>query len=105
MELQEIIGLPAAVGSYKPKDLSVAAHNALAAQMPKTQIPSGGFARYGWWDHGSCNGEDQWMCNSSIVGTGCIKDYPACLSGQAKAVEAYKGTGQCVIRWWIWVCM
>ena len=71
----------------------------------KTNRKSGEFAAYGSWDYGNCNGGDKWMCGSySNAKILCEKPFEACASGVAIAINTYKGDGECVIRWWKWVC-
>ncbi len=77
------------------------------------------FLRDGWWDSGSCNGDDQWMCSIpnedddehtltgglyGEPGVGCRKEAPECASGWASAVAYQKGDGACVLHWWRWEC-
>lgn len=69
-------------------------------------LPDGTFLRNGWWDYGSCNGEDQEMCENENHGKtiGCVKPEPKCQSGYAVAVATTEGDRQCVIQWWRWEC-
>jgi hypothetical protein len=103
------IPAPVAVNGPRtePRDVSVAAHHAYEKKFEgKMNRKKGEFARFGWWDNGGCNGNDQWMCGGlTSHATGCKADFPACTSGKAIAADSYSGgNNNCVITWWKWVC-
>lgn len=73
----------------------------------QSKLPDGALAFEGFWDYGSCHGDDTHMCRDTPEtpgGLGCIKPAQTCTSGRAKAVAAHKGDQQCVIQWWRWEC-
>ena len=92
--------------SSDPVDISLEAHHAYEQKfLDQANRKSGEFARFGWWDNGSCKGDDQWACDGiSAYGIGGEAPFSACASGKAVATESYSGDGKCIITWWKWVC-
>lgn len=75
--------------------------------VAQSKFSDGALAFEGFWDFGSCYGDDTHMCRDTPKtpgGVGCIKAAPVCASGQAKAVATHEGDQRCVIQWWRWEC-
>lgn len=69
-------------------------------------------ACWGWWDYGSCAGDDTRMCGGyggdhGKDQTGCVIQASKCISGKAKAISAksMKAQSKCLIMIWEYVCL
>jgi hypothetical protein len=81
--------------------------NAQLGTMAATKI-----ACWGWWDSGSCAGDDTRMCGGfdrkgGPGETGCVIPASKCISGKAKAITAksMRKLSNCLITVWEYACL